>query len=180
MTGSNVAYFIRTGSNHRMQYEALKKRLIAGKKSSNLQPIKKQNVINLFKKLKKSTDLFKKGFSKDNLLGVLLAMVYMGWSDKTLTESEFQLIRGEAQRYELDKKKMEILLKAIYDPPNMDQILSYLPDRESKKIAATAVFAMAWSDNAVSSEELHVFDRMCEIFDLSDKEQEEIFQLKPN
>lgn len=112
--------------------------------------------------------------SRHEDLGIILAMVFMSWSDQSLAEQEIQLIREEARNQGLDEEEMGILMEAIYQPPSLETILSYLPKRESRKAAAVAAYISALADHALTPVELDAFDRMCEAFELSASERDEV------
>ncbi|TEU14784.1 MAG: hypothetical protein E3J21_14870 [Anaerolineales bacterium] len=107
-------------------------------------------------------------------LGIVLAMVFMSWSDQSLAEQEIQLIREEARNQGLDEKELNILMQAIDQPPSLETIVSYLPTQESRKAAAVAAYVSALADHALAPEELEAFDQMCEVFGLTKLEQDEI------
>lgn len=107
-------------------------------------------------------------------LGIVLAMVYMSWADQSLTEQEVELIRQEAHNQGLDEQELNILAQVIHEPPSLETIASYLPTLESRKAAATAAYISALVDHTLASEELEVFNQMCDMFGLSASEREEI------
>jgi hypothetical protein len=107
-------------------------------------------------------------------LGILLAMVFISWSDQSLTKREIQLIREEARNQGLDEQELNALVQAIYQPPSLETIVSHLPTPESRKAAAVAAYVSALSDHVLAVEELDAFDRMCGVFGLSASERNEI------
>jgi len=107
-------------------------------------------------------------------LGIILAMVFMSWSDQALAEQEIQLIREEARNQGLDEQELGILMQAMDQPPSLETIIAYLPSQESRKAAAVAAYVSALADHALTPEELDAFDQMCEAFGLSTSEREEI------
>lgn len=112
--------------------------------------------------------------SRHEDLGISLAMVFISWSDRSLAERELQLVREEARDQGLDEEEMDLLLRAIYEPPSLVTIASYLPTPESRKAAAVAAYVSALSDHTLTFEELDAFDQMCEAFGLSIPERDEI------
>ena len=113
-------------------------------------------------------------FSEHDDLGILLAMVFIAWSDKSLADDELQLIRAEAHDQGLDEQELSLLLQAIYQPPSPEIIATYLPTPQSRKAAAVAAYVAALSDHSLTFAELDAFDRLCEALDLSEAEREEI------
>ena len=107
-------------------------------------------------------------------LGIVLAMVFMSWSDQSLNEQEFQLIREEARNQGLDEEEMNLLNQVVHEPPSLETIVSYLPTLESRKAAATAAYVSALVDRTLTLEELKAFDQMCKTFGLSELERDEI------
>jgi uncharacterized membrane protein YebE (DUF533 family) len=107
-------------------------------------------------------------------LGIVLAMVFMSWSDQSLNEEEIQLIREEARNQELDEEELNLLSQVVHKPPSLETILSYLPTLESRKAAATAAYISALVDRTLTLEESKVFDQMCKTFGLSELERDEI------
>lgn len=107
-------------------------------------------------------------------LGIVLAMVFMSWSDQSLDEQEIQLIREEARDQGLDEDELNLLSQVIHQPPSLETIVSYLPTLESRKAAATAAYVSALVDRTLTLEELKAFDQMCETFGLSELERDAI------
>ena len=107
-------------------------------------------------------------------LGIVLAMVFMSWSDQSLNEQEIQLIREEASNQGLDEEELNLLSQVVHQPPLLETIVSYLPTLESRKAAATAAYVSALVDRALTLEELKAFDQMCKAFGLSELERDEI------
>lgn len=107
-------------------------------------------------------------------LGIVLAMVFMSWSDQTLSEQEIQLIHEEARNQGLDEEELNLLDQVIHQPPSLETIVSYLPTLEARKAAVTAAYISALADRTLTSEELQAFDQMCKIFGLSELERDEI------
>lgn len=107
-------------------------------------------------------------------LGIVLAMVFMSWSDQSLNEQEIQLIREEACNQGLDKEELNLLSQVIHQSPSLETIVSYLPSLESRKAAATAAYVSALVDRTLTLEELKAFDQMCKTFGLSELERDEI------
>jgi uncharacterized membrane protein YebE (DUF533 family) len=107
-------------------------------------------------------------------LGIVLAMVFMSWSDQSLNEQEIQLIREEALNQELDEEELKLLNQLVHQPPSLGTIVSYLPTLESRKAAATAAYVSALVDRTLTLEELNAFDQMCKTFGLSELERDEI------
>ena len=107
-------------------------------------------------------------------LGIVLAMVFMSWSDKSLNEQEIQLIREEALNQGLDEEEMNLLSQVVHQPPSLETIVSFLPTLESRKAAATAAYVSALVDRTLTLEELKAFDQMCKTFELSELERDEI------
>jgi uncharacterized membrane protein YebE (DUF533 family) len=107
-------------------------------------------------------------------LGIVLAMVFMSWSDQSLNEQEIQLIREEAHNQGLDEEEMNLLRQVVHQPPSLETIVSYLPTLESRKAAATAAYVSALVDRTLTLEELKAFDQMCKTFGLSELERDEI------
>lgn len=107
-------------------------------------------------------------------LGIVLAMVFMSWSDQSLNEQEIHLIREEARNQGLDEAELNLLIQLVHQPPSLDTIVSYLPTLESRKAAVTAAYISALADRTMTSEELKTFDQMCKTFGLSEFEQDEI------
>lgn len=107
-------------------------------------------------------------------LGIVLAMVFMSWSDQSVNEQEIQLIREEARNQGLDEEELNLLSQAVHQPPSLDTIVSYLPTLESRKAAATAAYVSALVDHNLTLEELKAFDQMCKTFGLSEVERDEI------
>ena len=107
-------------------------------------------------------------------LGIVLAMVFISWSDQSLNEQEIQLIREEAQHQGLDEQELNLLSQMVHQPPSLETIFSYLPTLESRKAAATAAYIAALADHTLTLEELKAFDQMCKIFGFSEFEQDEI------
>ena len=107
-------------------------------------------------------------------LGIVLAMVFMSWSDQSLNEQEIQLIHEEARHQELDEEELNLLSQVIHQPPSLETIVSYLPTLESRKAAATAAYVSALVDRNLTLEELNAFDQMCKTFGLSELERDEI------
>jgi uncharacterized membrane protein YebE (DUF533 family) len=107
-------------------------------------------------------------------LGIVLAMVFMSWSDQSLNEQEIQLIREEARNQGLDEEEMNLLSQVVHQPPSLEAIVSYLPTLESRKAAATAAYVSALVDRTLTSEEIKSFDQMCKTFGLSELERDEI------
>ncbi|MCB8975865.1 MAG: DUF533 domain-containing protein [Ardenticatenaceae bacterium] len=107
-------------------------------------------------------------------LGIVLAMVFMSWSDQSLNEQEVQLINEEARNQGLDEKELNLLNQAMHQPPSLETIVSYLPTLESRKAAAVAAYISALADRTLTLEELKTFDQMCEVFGLSELERDEI------
>ena len=107
-------------------------------------------------------------------LGIVLAMVFMSWSDQSLNEQEIQLIREEARNQGLDEEELNLLSQVVHQPPSLETIVSYLPTLESRKAAATAAYVSALVDRTLTLEELKAFDQMCKTFGLSESERDEI------
>jgi uncharacterized membrane protein YebE (DUF533 family) len=107
-------------------------------------------------------------------LGIVLAMVFMSWSDQSLNEQEIQLIHEEARNQGLDEEELNLLSQVVHQPPSLETIVSYLPTLESRKAAATAAYVSALVDRTLTSEELKAFDQMCKTFGLSKLERDEI------
>ena len=107
-------------------------------------------------------------------LGIVLAMVFMSWSDQSLNEQEIQLIREEARNQGLDEEELNLLNQVVHQPPSLETIVSYLPTLESRKAAATAAYVSALVDRTLTLEELKAFDKMCKTFGLSELERDEI------
>jgi uncharacterized membrane protein YebE (DUF533 family) len=107
-------------------------------------------------------------------LGIVLAMVFMSWSDQLLNEQEIQLIREEARNQGLDEEELNLLNQLVDQPPSLETIVSYLPTLESRKAAATAAYVSALVDRTLTIEELKAFDQMCKTFGLSELERDEI------
>lgn len=107
-------------------------------------------------------------------LGIVLAMVFMSWSDQSLNEQEFQLIGEEARNQGLDEEEMNLLNQVVHQPPTLETIVSYLPTLESRKAAATAAYVSALVDRNLTLEESKAFDQMCKTFGLSELERDEI------
>lgn len=107
-------------------------------------------------------------------LGIVLAMVFMSWSDQSLNEQEIQLIREEARNQALDEEEMNLISQVAHQPPLLETIVSYLPTLESRKAAATAAYISALVDRTLTLEELKAFDQMCKTFGLSELERDEI------
>ena len=107
-------------------------------------------------------------------LGIVLAMVFMSWSDQSLNEQEIQLIREEARNQGLDEEELNLLSQVVHQPPLLETIVSYLPTLESRKAAATAAYISALVDRTLTLEELKAFDQMCKTFGLSELERDEI------
>jgi uncharacterized membrane protein YebE (DUF533 family) len=107
-------------------------------------------------------------------LGIVLAMVFMSWSDQVLNEQEIQLIHEEAHNQELDEDELHLLSQVLHQPPSLETIVSYLPTLVSRKAAAIAAYISALADRTLNLEELKAFDQMCKAFGLSDLERDEI------
>ena len=107
-------------------------------------------------------------------LGIVLAMVFMSWSDQSLNEQEIQLIREETCNQGLDEEELNLLSQVIHQSPSLETIVSYLPSLESRKAAATAAYVSALVDRTLTLEELKAFDQMCKTFGLSELERDEI------
>jgi len=107
-------------------------------------------------------------------LGIVLAMVFMSWSDQSLNEQEIQLIREEARNQGIDEEELNLLNQVVHQPPSLETIVSYLPTLESRKAAATAAYVSALVDRTLTLEELKAFDQMCKTFGLSELERDEI------
>jgi len=107
-------------------------------------------------------------------LGIVLAMVFMSWSDQSLNEQEIQLIREEARNQGLDEEELNLLSQVVHQPPSLETIVSYLPTLESRKAAATAAYVSALVDRTLTLEELKAFEQMCKTFGLSELERDEI------
>ena len=107
-------------------------------------------------------------------LGIVLAMVFMSWSDQLLNEQEIQLIREEARNQGLDEEELNLLSQVVHQPPSLETIVSYLSTLESRKAAATAAYVSALVDRNLTLEELKAFDQMCKTFGLSELERDEI------
>ena len=107
-------------------------------------------------------------------LGIVLAMVFMSWSDQSLNKQEIQLIHEEARNQGLDEDELNLLSQVIHQQPSLETIVSYLPTLESRKAAATAGYVSALVDRTLTLEELKAFDQMCKTFGLSELERDEI------
>lgn len=107
-------------------------------------------------------------------LGILLAMVFIAWADRSLADDELQLIREEAHDQGLDEEELSALLQTIYQPPSLGTIVSRLPTPQSRKAAAVAAYVTALSDRSLVPAELDAFDRLCEALGLSAAERDEI------
>ena len=107
-------------------------------------------------------------------LGIVLAMVFMSWSDQLLNEDEIQLIREEARNQGLDEEELNLLSQVVHQPPSLETIVAYLPTLDSRKAAATAAYVSALVDRTLTLEELEAFDQMCKTFGLSKLERDEI------
>ena len=107
-------------------------------------------------------------------LGIVLAMVFMSWSDQSLDEQEIQLIYEEARNQGLDEEELNLLTQVVHQPPSLETIVSYLPTQESRKAAATAAYISALISRTLTLEELKAFDQMCKTFGLSELERDEI------
>ena len=107
-------------------------------------------------------------------LGILLAMVFLAWSDKSLSEDEIELIRKEVHDQGLSVQEVQLLLQAIYEPPSPETIATYLPTPQSRKAAAAAAHVVALADHSLTFTELDAFDRLCEALGLSAVERDEI------
>lgn len=168
MTGSQNFYLRRDGSNFLMPFDMIRARLQAppqtrhpkaNDRDADLQPEIQQLA---------STDLD---------LGILLAMVFMSWSDSKLSEREIRLIEKRAHDQELDEHEVNILLQATVHPPLLETIVSYLPSPESRKAAATIAYLTALSDSILTEAELAAFDKMCAALDLTQSDRTEIRKL---
>jgi len=107
-------------------------------------------------------------------LGIVLAMVFMSWSDQSLNEQEIQLIYEESRNQGLDEEELNLLSQMVHQPPILETIVSYLPTLESRKSAATAAYISALADRNLTLDELKAFDQMCKTFGLSELERDEI------
>ena len=107
-------------------------------------------------------------------LGIVLAMVFMSWSDQSLNKQEIQLIHEEARNQGLDEDELNLLSQVIHQSPSLETIVSYLPSLESRKAAATAAYVSALVDRTLTLKELKAFDQMCKTFGLSELERDEI------
>ena len=107
-------------------------------------------------------------------LGIVLAMVFMSWSDQSQNEQEIQLIREEARNQGLDEEELNLLSQIVHQPPSLETIVSYLPTLESRKAAATAAYVSALVDRTLTLEESKTFDQLCKTFGLSELERDEI------
>lgn len=107
-------------------------------------------------------------------LGIVLAMVFMSWSDQSLNEQEIQLIFEESRNQGLDVDELNLLRQALHQPPSLEAIVSYLPTPVSRKAAAIAAYISALADHSLTLEEIETFDQMCKAFGLSELERDEI------
>lgn len=176
MTGSQNFYLRRDGSNFLMPFDLIRARLQSAPEQVTLgataqAPI---DVINVAREGAKPTA---EDASFDLDLGILLAMVFMSWSDKQISEEELQLIQEKAKDEGLDEQEVSILMQATIQPPLLETIVSYLPTPESRKAAATIAYLVAWSDSVLTAQELDAFNTMCAALGLSSSERDEIREL---
>lgn len=108
-------------------------------------------------------------------LGILLAMLYMAWSDRALSQDELKLVAQEVGDQGLSKQETKILADAVVEgQPTLEDIKKYLSSEEARKAAITAACLVAYSDKAIRFEELDAFDELCVALNITDEEKMEI------
>jgi len=165
MTGSQNFYLRRDGSNFLMPFAMIRERLQVQQAGTDLKQPEP--------KFTQSADVLAAG-AADLDLGILLAMVFMSWSDHKLTEDEINLIERRARDEGLDEQEVNLLMRATVHPPLVETIANYLPTMESKKAAATIAYLSAISDNKVTARECEAFGRICDALGLQDKDRKDI------
>lgn len=166
MTGSQNFYIRRDGSNFLMPFDMIRARLQAPPQA----PVQRPG--------EKSADAGAGDLAAADLdLGILLAMIFMSWSDEKLSENDISLIEGRARDEGLDEQEANMLMQAIVQPPLLETVVSYLPTPESRKAAATIAYLTALSDSVLASKELAAFDKMCEALQISQSDRDEIRKL---
>ena len=168
MTGSQHFYLRRDGSNFLMPFDLIRRRLqsapqASGEARSESRSAQPDSALDLDAERVQDLDL-----------GILLAMIFMSWSDEDLTATDVQLLRERARDDGLEEKDVKVLTEALLQPPLLETIVSYLPSHEARKAAATAAYLVALDDEVLTLDELHAFDEMCTALGLTAEEREEI------
>jgi len=163
MSGSQNFFIRRDGSNFLMSFDMIRRRLQTDPVIST--PVSKP-------------DFEAEPSPEEELdLGILLAMVFMSWSDERLSENEQNLLESRARDEGLEESEIRLLHEAKSKPPLLNTIVPYLPTKEASKAAATIAYLTALSDSVVTDKEKQAFEKMCDALGLSDEEREDILQL---
>ncbi len=165
MTGGQNFYVRRDGSNFLMPFDMIRSRIhnTVETETSKIIPAAKES------------DITSAAAELD--LGILLAMIFMSWSDQNITENDIKLLEERARGEGLEEEEVAILLQATFKPPLLENIVSFLPTHNSRRAAATVAYLTAISDNVLSSNEFKAFDKMCEALGLNESERHDIRQL---
>ena len=107
-------------------------------------------------------------------MGMILAMMFLAWSDRSLAESELALIESEAQKGGFDEEELIPLFEAVHHSLTPEVIVSYLPSIESRKAAAIGAYMVALADHSLSNVELEAFDALCRALEIPEEERDEI------
>lgn len=165
MTGSQNFYVRRDGSNFLMPFDMIRSRIHKKAKTETHEIMQVAD----------ESDITSAAAELD--LGILLAMIFMSWSDENITESDIKLLEERARDEGLDEEEVAILLQATFKPPLLENIVSFLPTHDSRRAAATVAYLTAISDNVLSSNEFKAFDKMSEALGLNESERNDIRKL---
>ncbi|MFQ5640214.1 MAG: RNA-binding domain-containing protein [bacterium] len=176
MTGSQHFYLRRDGSNFLMPFDMIRARLLSAQAKTPLEDTKQ--IATDFLSQKTVSGDSDRDATLDLDLGILLAMVFMSWSESEITEEDIRLLETRAEDEGLEERDVAILRQSIHQPPLLTTIASYLPTPESKRAAATIAYLTALSDNELTEKELSAFEKMCRELGLSQTEQDEIRKLR--
>jgi len=172
MTGSQNFYLRRDGSNFLMPFAMIRERLQAGQSG----PALEKQEIGVAKGVTENQESPSADVA-DLDLGILLAMVFMSWSDHKLTEEEVQLIERRARDEGLDEQEVNLLMRSTVRPPLVETIAHYLPTLESRRAAATVAYLSAISDDKVTEKECEAFGHICDALGLPEQDRQDIQKL---
>jgi len=179
LTGRQNCFIRRDATNYRMGLDEIKKRILHGfikdpRLGKPRSPHFNAKINAFLQEIRLKSGAAATLDHAESSLGILLAMAFMGWSDKSLAWRELLLILEEARQLEFDEAKIDHLLHAIINPPALKEIAAYLPTEELRIIAAEAACTIALADRVLTIEEITTFKQMCEAFELSSTQMGEI------
>ncbi len=171
MTGSQNFYIRRDGSNFMMSFDMIRARLQAPPTPMPPAPATRASEMPDASAQQKSDETLELD------LGILLALVFMSWSDENLSAEEIQLLKKRARDEGLEENEVKMLHEATLRPPLLETIATYLPTPESRNAAATVAYLTALTDSILTENELAAFDKMCQTLQLSQTERKNILRL---